>query len=52
MGKEKNYTLLLAHLGLFGESQCADNQKAQVGTKDRGLCVFLAMPSIALAIDF
>ena len=40
------------HLGLSGESQRADNQKAQVGTKDRGTVFLLGMPSIVLAIDF
>ena len=30
MGEEKDNTLVLAHLGLFGESQCADPQKAEV----------------------
>ena len=37
MGKEKDNTLVLAYLGLFGESQCADPQKAQALTEDRGL---------------
>ena len=51
MGKEKNYSPLLAHLGLFGESQRANNQKAQVGPKTVD-CVFLGYAKHSIGYRF
>ena len=51
MGKEENYTLLLAHLGLFGKSQRADNQKRKLGPKTMD-CVFLGYAKHSIGYRF
>ena len=52
MGKEKTNALLLANMGLFGESEFANNQEAKAWTEKLWIVSFLAMLLIALLIDF
>lgn len=51
MGEEKNYTHLLMHLGLFGESQHPITKRRKLGPKTMD-CVFLGYAKHSIGCRF